>query len=158
MEAKKLTEQSYLIIDSYGNRLGLAFKEDDSWRFTHDNQLYPMIETIAKKLKEKCVFTELPIEQSVSSEVNEYPIKHDAYFNVTETEVNSKMVFTYTTREASTVFFCAGWWVIKTDSVLRVSLSPKLSTINETSVGPFKDKFECQAELNRLNYELLSQS
>lgn len=158
MEAKKLTEKSYLIIDSYGNRLGLVFKENDAWRFTHDNQLYPMIETIAKKLKEKCVFTELPVEQAVISNINGYPIKHDAYYNVTDTVVNTKPTITYTTRESSSVQFCAGWWVIKTDSVLRISLSPKHSTINEASVGPFKDKFECQAELNRMNYELLSKS
>ena len=152
MEAKKLTDNSYLVSDSYGNRLGLVFKYGSSSFFTYDEKQYDSIEEIAKSLNEKVVYTELPSNEESSKELFGYPIKHDSYYN----EEQLENLITYTTRPESDVIYIAGWWVIGTDSIYRATLSPKLKTVNEESVGPFTNKFDCQAEVTLLNKKKLA--
>jgi len=147
MEAKKLTTNSHLITDSYGNKLGLTFSMNGSVLFTYDLNKYPSIEDIAKSMDEKLVYTELHTTDKSVKELFGYPIKHDQYFN----ESQSDNLVIYTTRQESDVYYIAGWWVVGTDSIYRATLSPKLKTVTEDSIGPFKDKFDCQAEVTRLN-------
>lgn len=153
MEAKKLTNNSYLIADSYGNKLGLAMIVGEKFLFTHDLNLYQSVEDIAVMLNENVVYTELPSNEESKKEIFGYPIKHDQYFNESQTD----NFVIYTTRQDSDVYYIAGWWVIGTESVFRATLSPKLKTVNEQSVvGPFKNKFDCQAEVTRLNKKKLN--
>ena len=149
MEAKKLTETCYMVTDSYGNELGLAMIRDMGVLFTHDLDFYGSIEALAEKYNEKLFYTELPSSEDVVKEIGGYPIKHDVYCEEEWQDTH----YVYKTREGSNVLFCAGWWVISTDSIHRAALSPKLSTVSDTSVGPFKSRFDCQAEVTRLNKE-----
>lgn len=150
MEAKKLTENCYLISDQYNNRLGLTFKVGDKVLFTYDLEVYDSIEEIARKQNEKVIYTEIASEEKSNKDIEGYPIRHDEFYEVSEQDFNGDTIITYKSREGSTVEFCAGWWVISTDSQLRVTLSPKLSTLSNNCYGPFKNKFDCQAELNRI--------
>lgn len=157
MEAKKLTDNSYLMQDSHGNRLGLVFIRDDTMLFTHDLEFYPSLDTIAKKFNEKLYITELPADTAQEKEINGYPIKHDMFYSEQHTEHNDKKIVTYKSREKSKVDYVAGWWVITTDSITRATLSPKLSTLSETSIGPYKTRFECQAEVTKINKEKMNE-
>lgn len=147
MEAKRLTENCHMLIDSHKNRLALVWNIGGSFVKSGSDNIYSSIEEISKEYGENITYTELTDFVEVVTEIDGFPVKHDATFNVTTKNEN----IIYTSRQGSDVYFCAGWWIIATDSVLRVTLSPKVSTISDTSVGPFKDKFDCQAELNRLN-------
>lgn len=149
MEAKKLTETCYMITDAYNNKLGLAMIREMGTLFTYDLEFYSSLEHIAEKYNEKLVYTELASSDEVVKEIDGYPIKHDSFCEEEWMDVDK--YYAYKTREGSSVVFCAGWWVIATDSIYRASLSPKLSTISDTSIGPFKSRFDCQAEVTRLN-------
>jgi hypothetical protein len=153
MEAKKLTNNSHLISDSYGNKLGLTFNMGKTILFTYDLNRYETMDDIAKHLNEKLVYTELPSNEESAKELFGYPIKHDQYFNESQTD----NLVIYTTRQESDVYYIAGWWVIGTESIHRATLSPKLKTVTEESVGPFTNKFDCQAEVTRLNKKKLSE-
>lgn len=153
MEAKKLTNNSHLVSDSYGNKLGLTFQIGKTILFTYDLNKYETMDDIAKHLNEKLVYTELPSNEESSKEIFGYPIKHDQYFN----ETQSDNLVIYTTRPESEVYYIAGWWVIGTESIYRATLSPKLKTITSECVGPFTNKFDCQAEVTRLNKKKLSE-
>jgi len=151
MEAKKLTNNSYLITDKFRNRLGLVFEYNDKFFYTYNEEEYNSIEDIAKSIGENLVYTEIASFEDVKSGVDEFPIKHGESFDMSKTTLHNNEVWIYRARESSTIWFCAGWWVIPSDSVYRVSLSPKQKTITDDCVGPFKDKFSAQAELNRIN-------
>lgn len=160
MEAKKLTNNSYMIFDKFNNRLGLAFINDSSVYYSYNNQEYKSIEDIAKSIDETVTYTEIATFEKDKSVIEDYPVKHDIVYDPSHVSISLNnqdiMVWTYKTREESTIYFCAGWWVIliENSGVYRVSLSPKQKTITEnTSIGPFKDKFTAQAELNRVNNE-----
>jgi hypothetical protein len=152
MEAKKLTQNSYLISDSYGNKLGLALKMSKTILFTYDLNNYTDMDSMAKSLGEKLVYTELPSSEESAKDLMGFPIKHDSTYN----ETHNENLIIYTTRPDSDVYYMAGWWVIGTDSVYRATLSPKLKTVNEESIGPFVNKFDCQAEVTRLNKNKLN--
>lgn len=161
MEAKKLTNNSYMIIDKFNNRLGLAFINDSNVYYSYNDQEYNSIEDIAKSIDETVTYTEIATFEKDKSIIEDYPVRHDIVYDPSHTQVqlslnNNVWAWTYKTREESTIYFCAGWWVILIESsgVYRVSLSPKIKTITDnTSIGPFKDKFTAQAELNRVNNE-----
>jgi hypothetical protein len=151
MEVKKLTDVCYLISDTYGNKLGLGMVRDDVILFTHDLTFYKSFEEIADKFDEKLIYTELTTTDSAKKEIHEYPIKHDVCFEEEHETHDDFTTYTYKTREGSNVKFCAGWWVIHTDATYRMVISPKLTTLNPNCHGPFKNKFDCQAEVARLN-------
>ena len=153
MEAKKLTNNSYLLTDKYKNRLGLVFEKDNKFFYTYNSETYDTIDDIAKSIGEKVVYTEIAVFEDTKKGIDDYPTKHNDCIEPKKVLINSKEVVIYRARENSSLWFCAGWWVIPSDSVYRVSLSPKQKTITEDCVGPFKDKFTAQAELNRINHE-----
>lgn len=153
MEIKKLTDNCHLVIDGHGNKLGLALSRDAGIFFTYDCDVYEDFNKLAAAFRERAFFTHIaPVDETVS-EIDGYPIKHSSFVNnEIETLFNNEVV-TYKMREESSVKFCAGWWILHSDSLSRLALSPKTTTINELSVGPFKNKFDCQAELSRINKE-----
>lgn len=153
MEAKKLTDNCYLVSDSYGNRLGLAMLRGDKVLFTYDVELYDSIEDIANKFNEKLLYTELSSLDTAVKEIDGYPIKHHTIFDLKSETINDTETQTYKVREESVVRFCIGWWIISSDSVYRATLSPKTGTVNERCIGPFKNRFDCQAEVTRMNKE-----
>lgn len=161
MEAKKLTNNSYMIIDKFKNRLGLVFeKPSGKFFYTYNNQDYSNIEDIAKSIGEELVYTEIAIFEQNKSKIEDYPAKHEIIFDEHIEMVNNKDVMVYKTREESKIYFCVGWWVIPSpkQDTYRVSLSPKVKTITTDCLGPFKDKFTAQAELNRVNNERIQKS
>lgn len=157
MEAKKLTNNSYMIIDKFNNRLGLAFINDSNVYYSYNDQEYNSIEDIAKSIDETVTYTEIATFEKDKSIIEDYPVRHDIVYDETHTQMkinNTTIdVWVYKTREESTIYFCAGWWVIPSSGIYRVSLSPKQKTITDKCIGPFKDKFTAQAELNRVNNE-----
>jgi hypothetical protein len=153
MEAKKLTNNSYIIIDKYKNKLGLVFEKDSKFFYTYNNEWYDSIDDIGKSIGEQVAYTEIASFEDVKKGIEDYPIKHDDCIDPKQVLINTKEVWVYRARENSSLIFCAGWWVIPSDSVYRVSLSPKQKTISEDCLGPFKDKFTAQVELNRVNHE-----
>jgi hypothetical protein len=151
LEAKKLTESCYLISDSYGNKLGLGMIRTGGVLFTYDLEFYENIESIANKFNENLMYTEVHSNESSEKYIEDYPIKHDVFVDSQMETVLEFETYTYKIREESNVKFCAGWWVIHTDAVNRAALSPKLTTLTEQCHGPFKSRFDCQAEVTRLN-------
>lgn len=151
MEAKKLTENSYLMTDSYGNKLGLALIRGETILFTHNMEFYPTLETLAKHFKEKLVYTELASNEDAIKDIEGYPIRHDISLNVEKSTFGDEEIITYRTREGSNVVYVAGWWAIGTNSTFRTNISPKLTTLSDQSFGPFKSRFDCQNEVTRRN-------
>lgn len=147
MEAKKLTENSYMLMDKNGTKIGLTFKRGDYIISTHDlSQTFKSIEDIAFMLKENVIYTEIPSNEKEEMRIEGYPIKHKSYY-----DYKNEKYITYRLTGNSKIEFVAGWWILHHNTGYYMSLSPKLSTLNEDSVGPFKDGFECKTELARLN-------
>lgn len=151
MEAKKLTENSYMMTDSYGNKLGLALIRGDTILFTHNMEFYPTLETLAKHFKEKLVYTELASNEESVKDIEGFPTRHDQFFETTNATFKEDQIITYKTREGSNVVYVAGWWAIGTNSTFRTTISPKLSTLTDQSFGPYKSRFDCQNEVTRRN-------
>lgn len=143
--------------DSHGNRLGLAMIRNDVVLFTYDLEFYNQLDKIAEKFGEKLYITELPPETTQEKEIEGYPIKHDVFLDVTNSKFKDQDIIVYKARSKSNVVYAAGWWVITTDSITRATLSPKLSTLQETSIGPYKTRFECQTEVTKVNKEKMNE-
>lgn len=150
MEAKKLTDNCHMITDLYNNKLGLTFAVEDKVLFTHDLEVYSSIEEIAQKFNETVLYTELTSTEISKLDIDGYPIRHEVCFDVKHEDDR----ISYKSRENSNIEFYAGWWIVSTESQIRLVLSPKSSTITDTSMGPYKNKFDCQTEMNRLKHEL----
>ena len=157
MEAKKLTNSSYLIQDAHGTRLGLALIRNETILFTHDLEFYSQLDDIASRFNEKLYTTELPSDTTQEKEIDGYPIKHDTIYNEDVQTFKDKSIITYKQRDKSKVVYAAGWWVITTDSITRATLSPKLQTLSDTSIGPYRTRFECQTEVTKVNKEKMNE-
>lgn len=151
MEIKKLIDTCYLVIDGHGNKLGLGLVRNDKIVFTHDLEVYNSFEDIGAKYEERIIYTEIATNEDSTKIIQEFPIKHEMFVDEKFETINNFETYTYKVREESNIRFCAGWWIVSTDSVNRLVISPKTSTLNNFCVGPFKNKFDCQAELTRLN-------
>lgn len=148
MEAKKLTENSYLLYDKNGTKIGLAFRRGDNIISTHDtSQVFKSLEDIAFLLKENIVYSEIPNYEKEETKINGFPIKHGTFFSYEEDNTG----ILYKVRETSNIQFYAGWWVIKTNNSSYMKLSPKSNTVHENEViGPFKEAFECKEQLRQI--------
>lgn len=151
MEAKKLTENCFIMTDTYNNRLGLAFVRQDTVLFTYDLEFYNDLGAIADKFNEKLIMTELPSDEESQKELSGFPIKHDVAVDEETIMIDDEPVIIYKTRLDSKVIFCAGWWTVTTGDITRAVLSPKITTLTSESTGPYKTRFDCQAEVAHIN-------
>lgn len=155
MIAKRLTENSYLLTNSLNDICSLVLQRGKVYLNTSNLQVYDSLEDIAETYGEnKITITEIQEPETFDKEIYEYPIKHGEYYEISETELNGNRAYQYKTREGSEVIFVAGWWIVPKGSYNRMVMSPKLTTINEESVGPYKTKFECTAHFTQMNRQL----
>lgn len=145
MIAKQLTSNTWLLTLDIGQHFSIVLKRNDQFLSFHDlTKLYDSLEQIAKERHERLIVKEIKKEIAFVNDINGYPVKHTAaLFNIKQGKIPS-----YKIRESSNVEYAAGWWVIPFDGGIRTSLSPKLSTLTETSIGPFKTKFDADSALS----------
>lgn len=136
MIGKQLTPNSWLLTLDIGSHAALAFKRGDVFVSTHTSEkAFETLDDIAKDFGEK--FTEKKKKKEALKEILNFPIKHEEAFDIEEQPYPS-----YKLKENSNVRYAVGWWVCNFDSGVRVGISPKVSTLDENSKGPFKTKFD----------------
>lgn len=150
IKATPITENSFILENDLDEKVGLLIKTDKIKLISVGSgfETFDNIDKLEEKLKDKIKFKKLK-KQSEKVEthyINEYPIKHGKdIFNIEQED----KIIKYTVSENSDVKYLAGYWIINNS----VNLNPKLSTLTEDSVGPYKSEFDAKADLKILTKE-----
>lgn len=137
MIIRRLTNSTYLLSSEFLGHIGLVFIRGDRYLFSGNNKVYSSFEEISQEINEPDIIWKSEIQRNNIS-IDGYPIKHSEYFNYKDGKYQSK--------KSSDILYYTGWWIINNS---YISLSPKVSTINDACRGPFKDRFTANCELNR---------
>lgn len=142
ISAIPVTNISYILENDLQDKLGLLIKSEKLTYITPSNiQYFDNISDLEKLLNEEIKFkkNKKPTETIETYYINEYPIKHGK--NIYNIEDYNKTV-SYTITENSNVKYLAGYWIVND----TINLNPKLSTIDETCHGPYKNEFDAKAD------------
>jgi hypothetical protein len=146
MLSKKLTNSCWLLTSSLGTHTALVWQRGDAFISSHrTDRTYANLEEIAREFAEPLT-EKSEIKEEIISRVLEYPTRHTTAF-----DISAEPFPTYKSKENSSVTFAAGYWVIHFNGAYRITLSPKVSTLDDLCVGPFLDKFSANVSLNTCN-------
>jgi len=143
MQAKQLTESSWLLIIDSGERFGILVFKDPAYQLITNDAKYDFesLKELEKLIEQKVKFIKKK-EQSEKIErfINELPIRHSEFFNLEE---HSDGTISYTSTQSSKVKWTAGFWGLKFTRGYISFLSPKLDNLREVpNIGPFKTRIE----------------
>ena len=146
MFSKQLSDSCWILTSALGHHVALVWQRDDLFISSHkSDRTYNSLHEIASEFSE--YLTEKSADkEEVINKVLDYPIKHDKAFDISESPYP-----TYKSKENSNITFAAGYWVMHVNGGYRVSLSPKVSTLDELCQGPFMDKFSANVSLTSTN-------
>lgn len=148
MIGKKLTDNSYILTNMLGEKVALVFEREGVFISTHDNSAYESLEAIAKAFSESFEMEKTKKEVEPIF-VSGYPIKHAEAYNI-----ENEKYPTYGSKLNSKIRYAAGWWIIQRNSSVVSVLSPKITTLDETSCGPYKDSFEANVILSGIKKDI----
>jgi len=153
MQAKPLTESSFILMTDAGDRFGLLLKKDLGVELiTSDTQNeFPNLESLEDLLGGSIHFIK-PIENKGQSDIdiNGYPCRHVEIFDIEKGEL-----ITYKASPNSSVRWIAGWWGIRFTRGFITFLCPKPGSLEGNDfVGPFKTKMEAEASVKIKNQQI----
>lgn len=139
---KPITGTSW-ILNSSGTRLAMIVADGTGFKAIGqlDQKTFVDLADMGKYLGGTVTFEEPEqIVEAEASDVDGYPIKHAAAFNVTNDRYPS-----YTKVEGSSNRFAAGYYGVQFAHGWVYSYCPKISTLEEnTWIGPFRSRLEMQ--------------
>ena len=155
MQARAVTESSYIMITDIGERFGILLKDDKVSLITKEaKHEFDTIADLEEVLGEKISFVKKEQHKEASNiDIDGYPVKHDEVFDVEKGKLIS-----YKSTPNSRVRWIAGWWGIKFTRGYICFLCPKNATLTENEyVGPFKTQFDAEHAVKLKNKELRDQ-
>lgn len=146
---KPLTENSWLL-HADEERIGLVSNSNGKLIVigSLDKKKYNSIEELRDYLGSVTI-EELNIVEleKTNGDVEGFPIKHDAWFNIETDPVPS-----YTKTDTSSIRYAAGYYALQFPNGWTPAFCPKTSTLAEYKfIGPFKSKLEMQNSISQKN-------
>lgn len=142
----QLTENSWLVKAGI-DESGLVFQKPDGFVMLQANRRLTFGDEKALKQKVGKLPRDRQAPENEISAINGFPVRHE---NVVIIEHETLPTYT----KGSKVIFVAGYWCIRFDQSWSGVFCPKLKTIEEyETVGPFKNKLEMNAHVNKLKVQ-----
>lgn len=158
MQARPLTDSSFILTTDAGDRFGLLIKSEtgeiDLITQETKNQ-FPNIKVLEELFGETIHFVK-PQEhkEAENIDVAGYPVKQEEVFEIEEVDGFT----TYRTSPNSRVRWVPGWWAIRFTKDYICFLCPKLTTLTKNEyIGPFKTRFDASHTAKLKNQELRDQ-
>lgn len=149
---RPLTSASW-ILSKDGDRIGLVSDLKDKIVIVGkiDKKEYKDLDDLKKTLGNLHIDIVTKIKSvAMSNEIDGYPVKHLAYFNVEKNPVPN-----YTKLEHSNLRYAAGYYALKFSYAWTPSFCPKLETLSEYDyIGPLTTKLEMQHQISTKNKEI----
>jgi hypothetical protein len=165
MKAKKLTENSWILISDRGAQMGIVIENERGFELITDkgmsyDSINKLVETVFdEKFKGTMERTAHSTVEKTIVHVNGFPIRHDTFCQVQQVKLpNGNIAYSYKLKDTHNLQYVAGCFGINFSGGHYVSAtSPKLQTVCEyESLGPWKDEFTAKHHLNLANRELKS--
>lgn len=157
MFAKKLTDNTWMLTQDSGVKLGIAKKVNDEFVLIGKKEKYESLYDIAGKHGEKLKEANITTETLKDLDIEGFPIKHKEFHNVEAHTITEAVdtIYSYNNSEKSEVLYAAGYYGIWFSNQYVIKKSPKLVTILENDfVGPFKDEFTTKFAVSQKNKEV----
>jgi hypothetical protein len=147
---KPITENSWILSDSDGERIGIVSKNDSGVIVVGKlpvkkyNSINELKATLGGKLT---IETKQEKDDVVVGDIDGYPIKHPAY--------SDQLIDPVPNYLKGKIRFAAGYYAIKSANGWTPTLCPKLLTIaNNEYLGPFKSKIEMNHQISTKKKEI----
>jgi len=138
--AKPVIKNKFWVVEDSGNKIAtIQAREDGGYAYVHDNQreYFASVKNIKQKYDIKFGNLERS-KQNNTKTVYGYPITGKAYNQVWD--VQRKLPI-YSKTAKSKSLYCAGYYLIKLNSIWTEVFCPKNITLNRYSfIGPFQTK------------------
>ena len=140
--AKPVVKNKFWVVEDQGEKIAtIQARHDGGFVYVHDDQreYFDTFNILKKKYKIKFT-TPSKIKINQTTNVYGFPIQGKAYNQIWDVQ---KKVGLYTKLKKSKSFFCAGFFLIKINSVWKEVFCPKNITLNRYEyLGPFKNETE----------------
>ncbi len=138
--AKPVIKNKFWVVEDSGNKVAtIQAREDGGYAYVHDNQreYFASVKNIKQKYDIK--FGNLERSKKDNSKtVYGYPVTGKAYNQVWDVQ---RRLPIYSKTIKSKSLYCAGYYLIKLNTVWTESFCPKNITLNRyTFIGPFQTK------------------
>lgn len=152
MKAKPITDNSFMIQDDTGERIGVVVQNPNQvWFLTPQGKFE--FETLDElfEVTGPLVLQDRKVKVVQDQEIDGYPIRHSEYHDVEQINLNGTDIQTYTNSPGSAKRWAVGWYAVKYDRHLAY-LSPKINALEEREfLGPYKTQHEAMADAKSRN-------
>jgi len=157
MQARPLTESSFILATDAGERFGLLVKKENEIELitSETKNIFSDVAALEELFGDSIHFLK-PLEhkEAENLDVSGYPVKHEEIFEIDE----SSEFTTYKSSPNSRVRWVPGWWAIRFTREYICFLCPKLSTLSDNEfMGPFKTRFDASHAAKIKNQQLRDQ-
>ena len=148
--AKPVVKNKFWVVEDSGNKVAtIQARDDGGYAYVHEEQreFFPSVKNLKQKYNIKFSSQEKPKKEN-NKTVYGYPVVGRAYNQVWD--VQRKLpIYSKTLKSKS--LFCAGYYLIKLNSVWTETFCPKNITVNRYEyLGPFATKEEMRKTLKDL--------
>lgn len=149
-KVKPLLENKFWIVEDDGVRIGTLTRDDEKFIFSKKGEISFHNETQAKKQFGKNFLTATITNQDGNSQtIHGYPTKGKTFNEMYDI---SRKLPLFTKSDKSKSVYCAGYYLIKFNTIWLKSFCPKLITIEKNQyMGPYKTEYEMKLALSYVN-------
>lgn len=144
MQASEFAKNCYILKHDDEERFGILVLKDDSRVLLITSEFNEYFDSLSdiEESTGKINFTTKENKEA-TEDIDGFPLRHSNPVNI---EHEDGHIF-YTQNEHSSVYWAAGWYILRYGDRFVPFLNPKKSTINKKeSYGPFKDKLTVDQE------------
>jgi hypothetical protein len=148
--AKPIIKNKFWVVENSGQKIAtIQAREDGGYAYVHDEQreYFPSVKNLKQKYNIKFGTAE-KIKKENTKTVYGYPITGRAYNQVWDVQ---RRLPIYSKTIKSKSLYCAGYYLIKLNSVWTETFCPKNITLNRYAfVGPFQTKQQMNNTLREI--------
>jgi hypothetical protein len=149
-KVKPLLENKFWIVEDEGVKVGTLSRDDEKFIFCNKGEISFHSESQAKKQFGKNFLTaKITNDNEEINDIHGYPTKGKSYNGMFDI---SRKLPLFTKSNKSKSVYCAGYYLIKFNTIWLKSFCPKLITIEKNQyMGPYKTEFEMKTALSYVN-------